>query len=82
MMETLRLESMEEDSVGIRIEIDDEVYLRYQELCADLNLDGHTKEVTWQNFASVRQKYTLEVRFISCFLFWICYLLMCVVPLE
>jgi hypothetical protein len=48
---------MEED-----IFTEDESSDRFNELCADLNLDSLTRENTWSTFAGVRQKYTLEVR--------------------
>ncbi|ODM98693.1 Retinoblastoma-like protein 2 [Orchesella cincta] len=38
----------------------DEAYERFQELCADLNLDAITKENTWRTFVTVKQKFTLE----------------------
>lgn len=40
----------------------DEAFERFQELCADLNLDAVTKENTWRTYLIVKQKFTLEVR--------------------
>ncbi len=39
----------------------DEAFERFQELCADLNLDAVTKENTWRTYLIVKQKFTLEV---------------------
>lgn len=36
-------------------------YERFEELCADLNLDVATKENTWRTFVSIKEKFTLEV---------------------
>jgi len=42
---------------------EDEAYERFTDLCSDLNLDSLTKDNTWRTFATVRQKYTLEVSY-------------------
>lgn len=40
---------------------EDETSESFNELCSDLNLDATTRDNTWRTFATVRQKYTLEV---------------------
>jgi hypothetical protein len=47
--------------VGIGRFVEDDAYERFNDLCSDLNLDSLTKDNTWRTFATVRQKYTLEV---------------------
>jgi hypothetical protein len=35
---------------------------RHQELCGNLNMDRDAADEAWQNYETIRQNYTLEVR--------------------
>lgn len=38
-----------------------DVYERFQELCADLNMDGNSTDEAWQSYLRISNTYTLEV---------------------
>lgn len=40
---------------------DQEVSEKFQELCADLNMDGNATDEAWQSFLRISNTYTLEV---------------------
>lgn len=41
-----------------------EVNERFQELCADLNMDGNATDEAWQSYLRISTTYTLEVSII------------------
>lgn len=41
-----------------------EVHERFQELCADLNMDGNATDEAWQSYLRISTTYTLEVNII------------------
>ena len=41
-----------------------EVFERFQELCADLNMDGNATDEAWQSYLRISNTYTLEVNVI------------------
>lgn len=46
-----------------------EVNERFQELCADLNMDGNATDEAWQSYLRISTTYTLEVNIIIYF-YW------------
>lgn len=55
-------EEVVESTIYVEDEMDEQCFEQFNVLCADLNLDAHTRDNTWATFASVKGKYTLEVR--------------------
>lgn len=49
--------------MGLSEEGEDLVNARFQEVCADLNMDRNTAEEAWQSFKQISTNYTLEVLF-------------------
>lgn len=43
------------------IPTEQEIQERFQELCADLNMDGNATDEAWQSFLRISTNYTLEV---------------------
>lgn len=41
-----------------------EVHERFQELCADLNMDGNATDEAWQSYLRISTTYTLEVNIV------------------
>lgn len=42
-------------------ESQEELEVRYEELCLDLNMDKSTKDEAWTNYEKTKKNYSLEV---------------------
>ncbi len=53
----------------------EEIYLKYQQLCADLNLDKEVSKTAWSNYVATKHNYTLEgdqLHWLACALYVAC----------
>jgi retinoblastoma-like protein 1 len=48
--------------MGLQDNEDENILKQHQELCVNLNMDKDAADEAWQNYETIRQNYTLEVR--------------------
>lgn len=49
--------------MGQSDDVEDSTYSRHQDLCQKLNMDATAASEAWKSYETIRQNYTLEVRF-------------------
>lgn len=54
------MDSDKETSNGSEAAFDNDIELRFVELCRDINMDNITMENAWQSYKEIKTKYTLE----------------------
>lgn len=48
-------------NMGLSDESEDNLHVRYEEICLDLNLDKSAKDEAWEAYNRISVNYTLEV---------------------